>query len=203
MDEPLKTEMTDSWPDLIVVLCPGNPTIEDDIAILDEVDVNGYLGSRIRLDAAIEIYLKTQKEMILIGGKEDSVRAMKLYLCNICCDPDKISLLISENGTNGNLHALRGYLDSRLDSGLPKSIGILTNAYHQHRVMLFASDILDSRETNIKIIPLVAEAIVRKTDPFTNETEKRMKNEMRGVIEWIHGKYRDQYKKRWDWIWIK
>lgn len=203
MNETVNSRVEDIWPDLIAVLCPGNPTIEYDEIKLDEADVNGYLGSQIRLDAAVEVSLKSQKDLILIGGKEDSIKTMKIYLCSKGCDPDKISLLISNDDTNGNLHALRGYLDSRIDNELPESIGILTNAYHQHRAMLFASDILDSRETNIKIIPLVAEAIVGKMDPFTDELEKRMKNEMRGVTDWMSGKYRDQHRKLWNWTWIK
>jgi len=192
-----------NWPDIIVVLCPGKPIIKNNIPVFNEKDDNGYLGSLIRMEAAVKIYLETRNPLLLIGGDEKSIRTMKKYLCDNGCDSKRIFMVLSVGNTLGNLHALRYYLEKcGVINCEPEedtiSFGLLTNAYHQHRTMLFASDIFE-KDTSIKIVPLCAEAIIEKNNFYTINHQKRMKNEMKGVLQWLKGEYKDQYKTTWFW----
>jgi len=188
--------MSMGWPDVVAILCPGDLKIEDDRVVLEEEERAGYLGSRIRLDAAAIVFAQTKK-LVLVGGSESRVRAMHAYLC-VGGASGETTMIVSAAETSGNLHALRCLIDSHL-LGAPRSLGILTNAYHQHRVMLMASDILDSRETGVKIVPLVAEALAGCGNPRTEALEKRMANEMNGVLQWMQGLYRDQHRAHQEW----
>ena|SRR5665647_2156894 len=175
-------------PEVVVVLCPGNPSIINNTVILDENDNSGYLGSQIRLDAAVNLS-PLVKQMILVGGSMNKVFAMKKYLEERKCITQFI-LIISENNTMGNLHALKQLLNGKYNLCLAKQkIGILTNLYHKKRLIRIAADIFDTQ-----IIMLVAEDFVSISNYNidTNSYNLRLLNEDKGVSMWEEGTYTKQ-----------
>ena len=200
----------ETYPDIIAVLCAGNPKIEDGVCKWDDYDEGGYLGGHVRMNAAVMLCQNATKGTIilLVGGSDEKVRAMKFYIMKHC-DIEKcqveIIMLKSLPNTVGNLCAIRRYVTepefyegslrvSQKKTGRcpPETIGLLSNFYHQHRIMLFASDILDARYIKLKVIPLVAETFVPPdyTDPEIHpKFIKRMASELEGLQKWEMGQY--------------
>lgn len=174
-------------PSKVFVLCPGNPRIEDGKIILQESDEYGYLGSSIRLDAAVQLcYNKDITHLFLLGGSESKVKAMQFYILQQLksnADLPEIVLLISEPNTSGNLKAINKVLQESKCSH--DKIGILSNFYHQPRIMTLASEIIK----NVRVIPIVAESLVHSSPSIemnihmNRELMKRIKNEIQGITD--------------------
>ncbi len=195
---------TSTTPEVIAVLCAGNPQIKkvngnDEVDLGLNTDKSGYLGGAVRFNAAVKL-CDQAKTLILVGGSIEKVKAMRQYLVSRGCDASKLILVESDPDTNGNVHAIRKLINSQegpFGGVWPERLGILTNFYHQHRAMRFAADILNPKVT---LVPLVAEAF---TDAdYWNEKEefyKRMTCEINGLRQWEAGDYRDQTKPHDQW----
>lgn len=181
--------------DTLFVLCPGNPEIKDDQVILENNDGNGYLGSQVRLDAAVKVS-ENVKHVVLVGGTKGRVLAMEKYLIDKGCEAEKLTKLVSEPNTLGNIWAVRLFLE--LFPNCRKEIGILTNSYHRERVMLFAEEIF--KPTGLTALVFGAEDFVKPeiNDHFEKEMEKRLANEKRGSKEWKSGNYQNQHSKNFS-----
>jgi DUF218 domain len=184
------------FPELVAVLCPGNPRFENERVVLEQDDANGYLGGRVRLQAAVEVFPRTRL-MILLGGSEGKVRAMRSYLMEHlpALAESRMMLVESSPDTLGNLRALAKVMESRSE----RRVGVLTNFYHIPRAMRLASDIISN--PRISIVPLVAEAMVSDTGPFNEEhLSLRNQHEMCGLRALEEGTYRGQQVSRSKWV---
>jgi hypothetical protein len=192
---------------LVVVFCAGEPYIDSETQeiYLPETEfkdnVNGeiYVGCRQRLEATIKLANQTET-MILVGGSFDKVEAMHQYLARRDVSSEKLYLLESHPSTIGNLWALRKLLDKMEEIPIDEQpfvtrktrrIHFLANAWHIHRIMAFATDIIPYQ---YQLVPLVAEAFqlpsanILNTLPYYN----RLENEFEGLYDYYHGNYQNQ-----------
>lgn len=191
---------------VLIVLCGGKPHMSaaglPDLGKETEIDKQGnllYVGGRLRLDAAV---LLSEKDMfdhiVVVGGSVTKVQAMRRYMLASGCKK-KVAMLVSDADTTGNLWAIRIAIEKRIGifhNGTCPTLHILTSAFHQHRALRFAADILPT----YRIVPLVAEAFIGSaseqqeimTDPQYGYTA-RMLSEVQGLRDWESGTYRKQY----------
>jgi len=205
---------------LVVVLCAGDPYIDtetDEIFLPEteyqegddsnsEIKGDVYVGATLRMQMAIRLAPQVSN-MLLVGGSLAKVEAMYEYLTRNGVSPDKLYLLESHPSTLGNMWAIRKMLEqmpedtaSTATEREARRIYILTNAYHQHRAMRFASDIIPFQ---YQVVPLVAESYLdHKVNKQLMQKEyylRRMQKEYRGLYDYERGHYQDQDKPEDYW----
>lgn len=194
--------------EIVIILCPSeSKTLNNEYSYseLDE-DKNEkqqmiYLGGRIRMQAAVDIW-QNVSTFIVVGGNKNKVDDMKNYLIQeiekekkrgISDQIPNIIRVESESDTNGNLKAIRKILKDN-EKFKKKKVWILTNFYHLLRALRFASDIFPEKN----FTPLAAEAVIQKHHPifslYVQEFLLRVASEINGLRDWENNRYKNQDK---------
>ncbi len=184
--------------DTLVILCPGLPSSKENGRIVwDAVSGDLYLGGMVRMNAAKRFIEQHQPAHIILAAARQKSYGVYSFLTD---DGDALRrgtyyLLSSDNDTNGNLHAVQQVLANELSDLKIRKLGLLTNLYHLPRSLRFARDIMPEYE----LVPIPAEDYIDSKDceRYQREYLARTLSEMRGIVHWELGVYRDQNKIDW------
>ncbi len=165
----------------------------------DEVKDGRYLGSQIRMDAAVA-FAPHAETLVLVGGDKEKVDGMKEYLAERGALAHARALRIeSGSDTLANLRAVRkAFADAGKEALLARQpVALLSNAYHLPRIMRLAGALWEGNGANLR--PVAAEDVLQMSLPDSGEYRSRLACETQGLEDWTQGRYRNQHMPYQEW----
>ena len=164
-----------------------------------------YLGGQIRMDAAVHIAQENpDTEFILVGGynapsegdidTSNKVNDMAAFLKRNAPDVH-LQLVYSLPCTHHNFVAVFNSPEIDLRD---QELGILTNAYHLPRALVFALQAAEATDTVglFQFVPISAEEVLNRSIESivgnkADQYESRMQSEVQGLLQLRSGTYTD------------